>query len=248
MTIALNTVTFRHERRVRLGFTVTLAGGAFAASLYSVTCLDGTASSPGVSKALVVGASPAFVELQLDADLVQGSLYRFSAVGVPGIDATTTPNPSNADARMARETRVAALSTRGAPSDLEERLYGRDVRWSGTDFAETPAGDLDTVSGRECAELDLTARMLEDGLPWDQAFGLGAYEFVDGPVTALGPLRGKAIGEMRKDDRVASGDASIDLSDPENPILEARPVLVGDALFGGAGALEVRVPAGRGTA
>ena len=240
MTIALLSLTVRHERRLRVGFSGALAAGAFAPALYTVTCLDGTASSPLVTKALVVANSPTFVELQLGDDLAQGALYRVSAVGVPGVDATVTPDPSTSDVRLARETRTAALGARGAPSLLEEQLYGRDVRWSGTDFAEAPSGDLDTVVGRECVEIDLTTRLVENGLPWDLTWGLGAYEFVDGAITALPGLRGKAIAQLRQDDRVVRADATVDITDPEAPVLQASPVLVGDAVFGAA--LDLRVP------
>jgi hypothetical protein len=243
MTIALLSLHVRHERRLRVGFSVSLASGAFSAALYTVTCLDGTASSPAVTKALVVANSPEFVELQLGDDLAQGALYSVSAVGVPGTDATVTPDPSTAAVRLARETRVASIGARGAPSLLEEQLYGRDIRWSGTDFAETPSGDLDTVSGRECAEIDLTSRLTENGLPWDPTWGLGAYEYVDGAITSLPQLRGKAVAQLRQDDRVVRADASVDISDPEAPILEARPVLVGDAIFGADRSLDLRIPA-----
>ncbi len=242
MTISILSVTVRHERRVRLGFSQGLAAGAFgpaAVPLYSVTCLDGTATAPDVTKALAVSASPDFVELQLGADLSQGSLYYFSAVGVPGLDASVTPDPSAVPAMIARETRTAALGARGAPSSFEEALYGRDIRWSGTDFATTPAGDLDTVSGVECVSLDLTARLTEDGLPWDPTWGLNAYEYVDAPSPSLPALRGKAISQMRADDRVATADATVDITDIEAPTITAAPVLVGAALFGAALSLPV---------
>lgn len=232
MTISMLSLTVRHERRLRVGFSQAVAGGAFSAALYTVTCTDGTASSPAVTKALVVGNAPEFVELQLGDDLAQGALYRVSAVGVPGIDATVTPDPSWAEVRLGRETRAAQLGARGATSELEERLYGRDLRWGDGDFAEAPSGDLDSVSGVECAELDLTARLVEDGLPWDRSWGLGAYEYVDGALGSLSQLRGKAIAQLRQDDRVASTEVVVNVDDPEAPILQAQPVLVGSQLFG----------------
>jgi hypothetical protein len=232
MTIALLSLAVRHERRLRVGFSQALANGAFSAALYSVTCADGTASSPVVTKALVVANSPDFVELQLGDDLAQGALYRVSAVGVPGVDATITPSPSFAEVRLGRETRSAQLGARGAPSLLEEQLYGRDARWSGTDFAEAPSGDLDSVSGIECVELDLTARLTESGLPWDTSWGLSAYSYVDGALGSLPQLRGKAVSQLRQDDRVASAEVVINIDDPEAPTITAQPVLVGAGLFG----------------
>ncbi len=242
MPTSLLSATVRHERRVRLAFSQTLAAGAFgsaALTLYAVASLEGDAASPAVLKALAVSGAPDTVELQLGDDLSQGALYSFSAVGVPGLDASVTPDPSAAPVRLARETRAASLGARGHASPFEEKLYGRDIRWSGTDFAETPAGDLDTVSGVECAEADLTARLAEHGLPWDRAFGLGAYDYVDAPITSLPQLRGKALSQMRADDRVASAEAVINIDDPEAPTIVATPTLVGASLFAAPRSLQV---------
>ena len=171
MTISLLSATVRHERRVRLAFSQGLASGAFgpaSLSLYAVTCLSGDAASPAVTKALAVSGAPDTVELQLGDDLAQGSLYSFSAVGVPGLDASTTPDPSASPVLVPRETRAAALGARGHASPFEEALYGRDIRWAGQDFAESAAGDLDTVAGLECVSIDLTTRLTEQGLPAQQ--------------------------------------------------------------------------------
>jgi hypothetical protein len=241
MTIALNSVVIRHERRARLIFTAALASGAFTStSFYTVTSVDGAATPPGVAKALAISDSPNVVELQMDADLVQGAAYSFSAVGVPAVDASVTPDPSAHEARMPREQGQVALGARRKGSDLEEVLYGRDLRWTGSDFAEAPGGDLDDTAGLEVVETDLTSRLLSDGLPWDNDFGLKGREYVDAPAPSLVELRGRAVTQLRQDDRVIAATVTIDLSDPAEPVLEATPTLVGGQLVLEAAALQLR--------
>lgn len=242
MSIALNAAVIKHERRIRVLFTNTLASSAFTStSYYTVTSLDGATSSPAVVRAFAVASSPHVVELQLADDLVQGAAYTISAVGVPATDLSTTPNPSETGVRMGREPQAGTAATaRGPITVLEELLFGRDARWTGSDFAEAPSGDLDEISGLELMETDLTRRGLSNGLPWDPAFGLHAREFVNGSPTGMRTLRGRAIAQLLQDDRVASADAEVDLSNPEEPILEMRPTLIGGALAGGDAALQLR--------
>lgn len=242
MAITFATVTIRHERRVRLGFTNTLDAAAFTSTAYyTVINQDAGGVSPDVVKAIAVANSPNFVELQLSVDLVQGSLYRFSAVGVPATDLSTTPDPSDVDVRVPREREPVALGTGSVVSQLEEALFGRDIRWNGEDFAETPGGDLATWTGAPLVENDLARRLTASGLPWDPTYGLGAREFVDGNPNALLPLRGKAIAQMRQDNRVAKADAAIDLSNPAEPLIEARPTLIGSQIARAAGTFSVKV-------
>lgn len=244
MSITLAAVQFRHERRVRLVFTDTVGSGGFVATLYTVTSLDGDAASPVVQKALAVTSSPNVVELQLGSDLVGGALYRFSAPGVPAADSGSTPDPSDADARFGRERPVRPPIGTSPVQDLEELLYGRDLAWNGSDFAEATSGDLETASGLAVVETDLTARMLANGLPWDPAFGLKAREEVDGSPAALQGLRGRAVQQLLEDDRVASADAVVDVSVPLEPTLEMRPTLVGGALVRRGQALSLRTTLG----
>jgi len=246
VTIALNTITIRHERRIRLGFTVTLAAGAFGAAgvpLYAVTSLDGLGASPTVKKALVIADSPNFVELQLGADLVQGALYSISAVGVPGTGGSgVTPDPSALTFRVATEQdpRAALGATRDALSAFEVQLYGLDLAFEGGDFAEGPDGDLATTGGVALVEQDLTSRLLGMGLPWDAAYGARLRDFVDGAPGALTPARARVIRELRQDDRVAKADATVDLRDPANPTITALPTLVGASVVGAAQQLQLR--------
>jgi hypothetical protein len=82
VAIAFNAVLFRHERRARLVFTNSLDSAAFTSTAYySVTNLDGLASSPAVQKAMGVANSPEVVELQFGADLVPRALIGLTLVG-----------------------------------------------------------------------------------------------------------------------------------------------------------------------
>lgn len=246
MTIALNSITVRHERRIRLGFTATLAAGAFGAAgtpLYVVTSLDGLGTDPGVKKALVIADSPDFVELQLGADLVQGGLYSVSAVGVPGTGgAGVTPAPSTLTFRIGAEQdpRAPMGGSQASLSTFEVQLYGIDLAFADGDFTEGPDGDLATIGGVALVELDLTNRLLGNGLPWDAAFGPHLREYVDGTPGSLTPVRARVIRELRQDDRVATADASVDLRDPAAPSITALPTLVGASVVGAAQQLQLR--------
>ncbi len=67
--------------------------------------------------------------------------------------------------------------------DLDALLYGVDLVWTGTDFGETPLGDLGTVQGVENARGAVERRLAsEEDLPWRAgAYGPHARDYVDGP-------------------------------------------------------------------
>lgn len=229
MPLILAAVTIRHERRVRLSFTAELGPGAYQTALYRVENLDGLAPSIPVRKALLVPNSPAVVELQLDADLGQGRLYRFFAEGVPALAGGTTPKGTYADAVLAREPGCVPAGSPPARSvELDVLLYGQDLGWTDRDLAEILSGDLELASGRAVAEADLARRMLSAGLPWDRSYGLQADEEIDGSPFALPSLRGRAIEQAYADDRVAEADVTVDLTRLEAPALTLRFRLVGD--------------------
>lgn len=239
MAISLLSVFVKHERRVRLLFSNSVAGGAFTStSFYSVEELDGAAANPGVAKAIIVASSPQTVELQLDTDLVQGARYRFSAVGVPAIDSSVTPSPSDAYATVGREQSAAAIGAKAATTALERTLFGVGVARDG-DWLETPDGDLDIVGGIRAATLDLQRAVIADGLPWAPSYGFRARQEVDGAPASLLALRGRAIALMRSDDRIVAADAAVDLADPSAPTLELRPTWIGAR---GTPQAPVRVP------
>jgi hypothetical protein len=243
VTIALGSVTIRHERRVRLAFTDMLLASAFVPALYTVTSVDGLATAPTVMKALAVGNSPNVVELQLGGDLVQGALYQFSAPGVPGVSGVT-PSPSLELARWGLQRATAAATNSGPVAELEATLFGLDLAWTGSDFAETTGGDLATASGLAVVQTDLTNRLLANGLPWDATYGLQAREQVDGAPNALGSLQGRAVAQLLQDNRVASATATVDISDPSTPTILATAQLVGAAIARGGGALELQTEIG----
>lgn len=243
MTVALVSAQIRHERRVRLFFDVALAAGAFTSlSFYSVASVDGKATPPNVIKAFAVAGSPTVVELALDGDLVQGAAYSFSAVGVPALDLSVTPNPSAAVAQLPLEVRPAALRTRGSPSDLERTIFGVDLLFD-ADFAVDPSGDLSTQGGAPVLRRDLAARLLSDGLPWDATFGLRPRQYVDGAANAVFALRGKAKDQVLLDDRVRDCQTSVDVSDPTAPVITVAPVPVGNQKTQGLDPVQVQVRA-----
>jgi hypothetical protein len=229
MTITLAAVAIRHERRVRLAFTAEIGPGAYKADLYRVENFDGLAPGVPVRKALLVPNSPAVVELQLDADLAQGRLYRFFAEGVPALAGGVTSVGTFVDAAVSREPGGAPI---GAPQPkgtaLEVLLYGRDLGWTNGDLAETLSGDLELASGRAVAEADLARRLLSAGLPWDASYGLQAQEDIDGSPFALPVLRGRAIEQVYADDRVAEVDVTVYVARLGEPALVVRYRLVGD--------------------
>lgn len=244
MAITLDAIAIKHERRVRLLFSQALGAGAFTAiSFYTVTNQDGKAASPGVQKALALAGSTNAVELQLDSDLVGGAVYRFSAVGVPGADLSTTPNPSELDATFGEST-LAPLVTKSGVTDLEALLYGKDILFVGGDFQETPAGDLAGVDGFACARNDAWTKALSNGLPWAPGFGLHAREYVDGAREPLGALRGRAVQQFSDDDRIAS--VKVTLADEDEDarsdaflMIDLTPI---GALGVAAQAISVKVP------
>src|SRR4029077_12166453 len=110
--------------------------------------------------------------------------------------------------------------------DLDALLYGIDLVWTGTDFAETPLGDLATIQGSDNAKGALTRRLTaEEDLPWRPGrYGAGARDYVDGPQADATTLRGSILRQARADDRVkrvtatfsfdeqGSGDAYFDVT------------------------------------
>lgn len=243
MAIALNNVQIRHERRVRLIFSTTLAAGAFTSvAFYTVTSVSGEATSPTVIAALTVTGSPEVVELQMGADLVRGQRYTFSAVAVPAADLSTTPDPSEVVAYYGEILPSPGLQS-GGVSELDELLYGRDILFDGGDFVEDGQGDLLTISGVVSLEAALRRCATSNGLPWASEYGVHADEFVDVPIEGLLPLRGRAESAMRADDRVARVRVTIE-SDNEGGTgtvaIDVTPIGAGDALR----QIQVAIPLG----
>lgn len=242
MTIALITAIVKHERRLRLIFTNTLASGAFTSlAWYTITSADGSTGDPPVVAAYAITNSPNEVELHLGADIVQGALYAASAVGVPASDASATPDPSTAAFRVATERTDADIGATQQVSGLERRLYGVDLVHDGLDFVEQADGDLATTAGRQVVKADLRRALESNGLPWDPSYGLHAREHVDAPSPTLARIPALAVEQLRRDDRVESVTAEVVIESPERSFVRTRPILIGDKLFAGVGDVQARI-------
>lgn len=212
-------------------FTNTLAVGAFGApapAFYTIANTDGLAPSPSVSAALIVAGSPNVVELALDQPLVKGAVYTVSAVGVPATDLSTTPAGSTAGMQWgltAAKTNVEPIAR-----DREKLLYLVDLFWDGSDFAETPTGDLGQISGTPNVTKALYRGVESNGVPWDSTYGARAKEYVDSPSSAAGTLKGSVTAQLLRDPRVGSVKITHEISD-DKTYLYADPKLVsGDAV------------------
>lgn len=216
----------RHERRLRLSFTNTLAGGAFgtpAPAYYVVTNLDGRATSPAVASALIVTGSPAVVELALAADLCAGAQYKVSAVGVPAGDASVTP--AGSEERFIFGKALTKEHLDPVIADRERLLYGVDLLWNGTDFQETSNADLERIEGRANVSKSLWRGVETSGLPWDRTWGVLAREYVDSPSSDAVPLRGAVVAQIMRDKRVRRVKTELEIVDTKT-YLHLTPTLV----------------------
>jgi len=235
MSIALTVAEIRHERRVRLFFSLALGGGAFTStSFYSLSNINGGGTTPDVVAAYPIVGATACVELQLDGELTPGNAYTFSAVGVPGVDSSTTPDPSTAVATFGQKI-APVVTTSG--SELDTLLYGEDLLFDGSEFSEDPSGDLAGISGPPNLRLALLRRGLSDGLPWDGNYGVGTRDYIDGTPGAMPSLRAQAEAQMRLDDRVAAVKATVSVgsddtgdSDTGYLTIDATPIGTDTAL------------------
>jgi len=239
VTIALNQLVVRHERRVRLLFTGPLATSAFAPGLYLIASASG-AAGPAVVGAILIAGTPIAVELALGADLQEGASYVVQASGVPGLDGSVTPAGSSFAFRWT--SGAAPTNVEQPEDDLDALLYGVDLVWTGTDFGETPLGDLATVQGVDNARGAVERRLAsEEDLPWRAgAYGPHARDYVDGPQKNATTLRGSILRQARIDDRVkdASATFSFDANGDGDAYFDVDIDLIG------ADSFAVQVPAG----
>lgn len=217
MAIELTGVVVRHERRLRLVFSNSLAVGAFgspAPAYYVVANQDGKGVDPGVSAAIIVAGSASNVELALGSDLVPGALYRVTAIGVPALDASTSTAASDELFRVATPSKPA--NEEAKVTDGELLLYGRDLVHTGDDYLETAEGDLAQVGGAINAKAALRRRLLGDPLPWAPNYSPRARRFVDAPVSSIGGLRGELEAQAMRDDRVRASKAKLVVDETTN--------------------------------
>lgn len=227
MSILLQAIDVRHERRIRLVFTNVLAGGAFgmpAPSNYIVKNTDGRGSSPAVQAAYVVSGSATVVELSLSAPLVAGAAYSITAEGIPAVDASTTPVGQSTLTMMWGATPPKA-NVEPIQIDRELLLYGIDILWNGADFQENANADLDRVSGTANVSKALNRGVESNGLPWDDTYGGHAREFIDSPSLAAGTLKGSVTAQLLRDPRVKFVKVTYDIQDAKT-FLFAKPTLI----------------------
>lgn len=207
MAIALTGVVARSPRRVRLVFSNTLAAGAFTTlSYYEITPSNDVGVSVEVLQALVVADSANNVELAVSQDLTPGVPYLVSAVGVPAIDLSVTPNPSELTFQLGEPLRQANVEP--AASELDVLLYGRDIIWTGEDFLESPDGDLASIAGVANLQASVQRRMNGEGLYWDPSYGPNVRSYVDAPSPSAATLKLQLERNAMLDDRVALAKAT----------------------------------------
>lgn len=230
MTISLNAVEVKHERRVRLIFSTVLDTGAFGVSpsLYVISCTDSLGTSPGVAAAMLVTDSPYCVELALAADLVKGSLYTVSAIGVPANDATVTPDPSLLSFRFGMNS--AARDVEPIQRNREDLIYGVDLLWNGSDYQETASGDLDRIGGTANVTKALYRGLESQGLTWDQDYGAHIRDFVDSPSTVAGTLKANVQAQVLSDPRVKSAKVKVSTDDEETYLVITSSLVSGEVL------------------
>jgi hypothetical protein len=230
VTIAVNQLTVRHERRIRVLFTAPVAAGAFVPGLYSLTSAAGAGDPPVVGAILLPGA-PIAVELALGADLQEGGSYVLTAVGVPGLDGSVTPEGSALAFRWSSGS--PRQNVEQPEDDLDALLYGIDLVWTGTDFGETPLGDLATVQGVPNAQGAVERRLAaEEDLPWREGpYGPHARAYVDGPQKNATTLRGAILRQARVDNRVKDATASFTFDTEGDAYFDVEIDLVGADSF-----------------
>jgi hypothetical protein len=243
MSISLNAVYVKHERRIRLVFSNALAPGAFSSvSYYSLVCTDGSGVSPTVNAAYSIVGDAQTVELSLGtADLVGGGQYTVSANGVPCVDATVTPTPSTLVFSVATDY-TTIVNQEVNVLDMSLVLYGRDLLWNGQDLQQDSTGDLITIAGNPNVQQAIRRREMSDGLEWDQTYGAKPRQYVDGASQEAMTLQTALIQQALQDPRVKSCTATIQQDSDETSItFLVKPVLIGEDT---PVTLDVSVPVG----
>lgn len=213
----------KHERRIRLVFSNACAGGAFVASLYTVTSLENNNVSPNVVAALIVPSNPSTVELVLDNDLVNGAMYRVDAPNVPAVDASLTPVGTAEKFRFGSPSHKHHVEP--GLRDLDRLRFFADLIWTGDDYQEEPNGDLARVEGKANVTKALWHALSTNGLPWNDDWGVDAREYVDSPSAAAAPLRGVVGVQAARDPRVKSVKTTVSV-DGTNTFVTVTPTLI----------------------
>lgn len=227
MAIALVGIVPRHERRIRLLFSGSLAAGAFTSTAYyAVTCTNSVGTDPVVSAAIQIVGSVTAVDIALASDLAQGGAYSVTCTAVPGSDASTFTGSQSFYFGQS----TLRPDSEPARSDVSDLVYGVDLIWDGRDFIEGADGDLATVSGLANAQAAIQRRIRGSGLPWAPDYGPNLDSYVDGPALGQGTARGAIIQQILRDDRVTSAKASVrtDETDPTKVYFDITVKMLGD--------------------
>lgn len=232
MAISFVAITQPGTRRLRLVFNNTLAAGAFGTTvtaLYAITNQDGRGPDPNVNAALAIPGAPATVELALSADMANGAQYLATVTNVPAQDAST----ASGSIPFRTFGDVIQPSPSATADNLLDQVFGSDLLFQGTDFAETAGGDLATINGQPNVKAALERRLMGEGLAWDPSWGVHPRQYVDGTQGALPSLLGVIQQQMRLDDRVLRCKTSIIPQAPGNESqvsLSVQPVLLGEVV------------------
>lgn len=227
-------LVIKHERRIRLIFDKPVNFTAFNVNLYKLTNIDGAGSTPDISKAYIVANSPYTVELALSLDLSRGSSYTIDVFGIQALDNSITPDPSQLKFTFAASTAATIKNTKTGINSLYTKLYGLDILFEmqSGDFVERQDGDLLTVSGPTTVKEALWKRVLSNGLPWNNNYGLKPREFVDAASTSLDEMVTSAKGQLLLDDRVESAEVSLSTdTKAAQGYLNMKVKLIGDQLI-----------------
>jgi hypothetical protein len=180
-----------------------------------VVCTNGVGAAPGIAATMLVPNAPGGVELALDTDLVAGGIYAVTSANVPGADATLSPSAT--ECFTFGDLVAPTVNVEQPQDDLGALLYAIDLVWTGSDFLETSARDLATVSGLPNLQGAEQRRLVDvDGLPWDATYGAKAGDFVNAPVGTGQQLLGRLRRQAVADDRIAKATVTL-LEDDDHP-------------------------------
>lgn len=242
MSITLTSVFVRHERRILLSFSNTLAAGAFTStSFYVIANTDGAGASPLVVAAIPITGAVSQVDLALDTDLVGGGQYTIFAVGVPCTDTSVTPGGTQLGFTLG--TPADDSNVEQATTDIASLVYGTDLVWSGADFVETATGDLATVSGVQNYEAAITRRLTTPYvLPWAPSYGARSGDYVNAPRGSATVLRGALIRQAYADDRTLDCQVTLGFDDANDPTAAVYLVNITPKSADDANKLTIAIP------
>jgi hypothetical protein len=226
MAITLTGIVVRHERRLRLVFSSPLGSGAFNPNPYALTSLDAKALAPAVRAALIVADNSANVELTLGGDLVPGAAYRVTCTAVPALDGLSSYTGTGPFSLGFAQSEA----DKEVQNELDAVIYGRDLWWDGQDLREGIDGDLALVTGSDNVHDALTRRLASGPLLYDSTYSPRLRDFVDGPATGLGSVKGAILSSLRLDDRVKGVKVDVRFDDANSATawVDVSVTLVGD--------------------